>query len=151
MPEENADRKNASFRKRRPPDPATSRASVVRSLRVNAQQGADEASWKSLKVHADTLPIGSDGRWQANLVVLRAYVQQSDGEYPSRSPLRCAEERKLKDWCDTQRRARRSTVRATLDAARVQLLDLVHGCWGAAGRAESDNEEEEEEEGEGKY
>ena len=79
------------------------------------------------KLHADTLPRGSSGRWDANLAALHAYVKRHGGRYPVRTSA-CAEEQSLAAWRATQRQMRRGTKGSgVLSAAQVRRLEGVPG------------------------
>ena len=114
------------------PAPDTTESSRQRS--PDRGEGAARSSWKRRKLLADTLPRGSGERWEANLAALRAYAEEHGGRQPSTISV-CAEERRLANWCTTQRAVRRGTQRGALSAAQAQRLEQVRGwSWGAAGK-----------------
>ena len=108
---------------------------------------AAESSWKHLVIEADKLTQRSGERWEAKLAALRAFVEENGG-YPSRDRPRSsawAEERKLANWRDTQRRARPGTNsgRGILSTTQVQQLQTLRGwSWSVAERSEASEQAE---------
>ena len=115
---------------------------------VERGQETAKSSWRQLKLHADTLPVRSNERWEANLAALQAYVEEHGGRQPSRyRSSACAEERKLAMWRAKQRTVRRGTAEGVLSTAQERQLEQVRGwSWGAAaGRTETGVDEGEAE------